>query len=56
MNVQEDVFLSINRNKRSIAIDLKSAEGLVICHRLAMKADVVIERFAASGAVAIGAS
>lgn len=34
-----------SRNKRSIAIDLKSHEGLAIARALAAKADVVIENF-----------
>lgn len=34
-----------SRNKRSIAIDLKSHEGLAIAKALAAKADVVIENF-----------
>ena len=38
-------FLSMNRGKRSIAIDLKTPEGLEICGALAAKADVVIENF-----------
>ena len=44
-HVDGTVFLSVNRNKRSIALDLKRAEGLAICHRLATHADVVIESF-----------
>jgi crotonobetainyl-CoA:carnitine CoA-transferase CaiB-like acyl-CoA transferase len=36
-------FLSVNRNKRSIGVDLKSAEGLEVVKRLAAGADVVIE-------------
>jgi crotonobetainyl-CoA:carnitine CoA-transferase CaiB-like acyl-CoA transferase len=36
-------FLSVNRNKRSIGVDLKSAEGLEMVKRLAAGADVVIE-------------
>jgi crotonobetainyl-CoA:carnitine CoA-transferase CaiB-like acyl-CoA transferase len=36
-------FLSVNRNKRSIGVDLKSAEGLETVKRLAAGADVVIE-------------
>ena len=36
-------FLSINRNKRSIAVDLKSPEGLEKVKGLAARADVVIE-------------
>ena len=35
----------INRNKKSIAIDLKSVEGREIFKRLAQKADVVVESF-----------
>jgi crotonobetainyl-CoA:carnitine CoA-transferase CaiB-like acyl-CoA transferase len=39
------IFLSVNRNKRSIALDLKSPEGRDIVHKLAKDADVVIESF-----------
>lgn len=39
------VFLSANRNKRSIALDLKSDEGRAVCQRLAAAADVVVESF-----------
>ena len=38
-------FLSINRGKRSIALDLKSDEGRAAARALAAKADVVIENF-----------
>jgi crotonobetainyl-CoA:carnitine CoA-transferase CaiB-like acyl-CoA transferase len=38
-------FLSLNRNKRSVEIDLKSAEGIDTVRRLASSADVVIENF-----------
>jgi crotonobetainyl-CoA:carnitine CoA-transferase CaiB-like acyl-CoA transferase len=38
-------FLSINRNKKSITIDMKSAEGLELVRRLAGAADVLIENF-----------
>ena len=38
-------FLSVNRNKRSIAIDLKREEGRAILRRLAASADVVLENF-----------
>jgi crotonobetainyl-CoA:carnitine CoA-transferase CaiB-like acyl-CoA transferase len=38
-------FLAYNRNKRSIALDLKSADGLAIARRLIERADVVIENF-----------
>ena len=38
-------FLTVNRNKRSIAVDLKSAEGRAVARRLMAGADVVIENF-----------
>jgi succinate--hydroxymethylglutarate CoA-transferase len=38
-------FLANNRNKRSITIDLKSAEGLGVIERLLPQVDVVYENF-----------
>ena len=38
-------FLSVNRNKRSCAIDLKSPAGKEVIIRLATAADVVVENF-----------
>jgi crotonobetainyl-CoA:carnitine CoA-transferase CaiB-like acyl-CoA transferase len=38
-------FLSINRNKKSLTLDLKSAEGLQIFYRLVEKSDVVYDNF-----------
>jgi crotonobetainyl-CoA:carnitine CoA-transferase CaiB-like acyl-CoA transferase len=38
-------FFSVNRGKRSITLDLKSARGVEIAAALARKADVVIENF-----------
>jgi crotonobetainyl-CoA:carnitine CoA-transferase CaiB-like acyl-CoA transferase len=38
-------FLSVNRNKRGIALDLKAAEGRATALVLAAKADVVVENF-----------
>ena len=38
-------FLSLNKNKRSVAVDLKSAEGVEAIRRLAARSDVVIENF-----------
>jgi crotonobetainyl-CoA:carnitine CoA-transferase CaiB-like acyl-CoA transferase len=38
-------FLQVNRNKRSIAIDLKDEAGQAVARRLADGADVVIENF-----------
>jgi crotonobetainyl-CoA:carnitine CoA-transferase CaiB-like acyl-CoA transferase len=39
-------FAYYNRNKQSLAVDLKSAEGRAIFTRLAADADVVLENFA----------
>ncbi len=35
-------FLSINRNKRSLTLDIKSAEGLGVLHNLLATADVFV--------------
>jgi formyl-CoA transferase len=40
-------YLCINRNKRSITINLKSAEGREIIRKMAREADIVIENFKA---------
>jgi crotonobetainyl-CoA:carnitine CoA-transferase CaiB-like acyl-CoA transferase len=39
-------FGTFNRNKRSVAMNLKSNEGRTLLHRLAETADVVIENYA----------
>ena len=38
-------FLSLNRNKRSIALDLSTPEGAEAARRLALSSDVVVENF-----------
>jgi crotonobetainyl-CoA:carnitine CoA-transferase CaiB-like acyl-CoA transferase len=48
------IFLSVNRNKRSLAVDLKSPAGRDICLRLARGCDVVIESFAPGVAERLG--
>jgi crotonobetainyl-CoA:carnitine CoA-transferase CaiB-like acyl-CoA transferase len=40
-------FLSINRNKRSIGLDLRTEEGGAAARKLADRADVVVENFRA---------
>ncbi len=38
-------FLSINRNKRSVAVDLKHPDGVKLVQRLAAKCDILVENF-----------
>ena len=38
-------FLTLNRNKESICIDLKSGEGLALFYELVKKADIVLSNF-----------
>ncbi|SCK43486.1 Crotonobetainyl-CoA:carnitine CoA-transferase CaiB [Variovorax sp. HW608] len=47
-------FLSCNRNKRSIALDLKSDAGRAVVHRLAQSADIAVESFAPGVAARLG--
>ncbi len=42
---ESSYFLSVNRNKRSITLDLKSAGGLEALKRLVRSADVLVENF-----------
>src|SRR5246500_2947970 len=48
------IFLSANRNKRSIAVDMKSERGREIVHALAKSADVAIESFGTGVAERLG--
>lgn len=47
-------FLSINRNKKSVAVDLKSPKGAALVKRLAAKSDVVVENFRPGVAARLG--
>jgi crotonobetainyl-CoA:carnitine CoA-transferase CaiB-like acyl-CoA transferase len=47
-------FLSVNRNKRSLAINLRDADGLAVVREMASKADVLVENFKAGTAEAMG--
>ena len=42
-------YLGINRNKRSIALDLTNADDLAVARKLAGRADVMIENFRPGG-------
>jgi formyl-CoA transferase len=45
INGESSYFLSVNRNKRSVVLDLKSAGGKAAARALAMASDVVVENF-----------
>ena len=45
VGTQGAAFRQVNRNKKSIAIDLKNSEGRDIFLKLCLSADVVIEQF-----------
>ncbi len=47
-------YLSINRNKRSLALDLKHPKGQEIARRLANQADVLVENFKVGGMARFG--
>src|SRR6267378_630111 len=47
-------FLALNRNKRSVVIDLKKPEGLAVMHDLVRQADVLIQNFRVGTADRIG--
>ena len=42
---ESSYFLSVNRNKRSVVLDLKRPAALRVAERLAMAGDVVVENF-----------
>ncbi|MEP1472621.1 MAG: CaiB/BaiF CoA-transferase family protein [Halieaceae bacterium] len=47
-------YITLNRNKRSVAIDLKSPEGLAVFYDLVKESDVVMENFSAGVADKLG--
>ena len=47
-------FLSCNRNKRSIAIDIKATEGLDILRKLIATADALVHNFRPGAAERVG--
>src|SRR2546428_13645713 len=44
----------VNRNKRSITIDLKTAEGRTLADRLVQRADVIVENWRPGTAARLG--
>lgn len=49
-------FLSCNRNKKSVTLDLSRPEGVQVFHELARKSDILLENFRPSSAVRLGVS
>jgi crotonobetainyl-CoA:carnitine CoA-transferase CaiB-like acyl-CoA transferase len=45
INGESSYFLSVNRNKRSVVLDLKRPAALAVAEALAMACDVVVENF-----------
>jgi crotonobetainyl-CoA:carnitine CoA-transferase CaiB-like acyl-CoA transferase len=49
-------YLSINRNKKSVAVDIKTDEGQAIIHELLKDSDILIENFKVGGLEKYGLS
>ena len=47
-------FLAINRNKRSVALDLRDADDLAAARELARRADVFVQNFKPGGLARFG--
>ena len=47
-------YLSINRNKRSIVLDLSDSDDLALAHELSRRADVMIQNFKPGGLAKFG--
>ena len=45
INGESAAFLGINRNKRSVVVDLKAEEGVELVKRMASKSDVFVQNF-----------
>lgn len=54
VNGESSYFLSVNRNKRSLALDLKDPRARLACERLALASDVVVENFRPGTAARLG--
>lgn len=53
-NGESCIFLTYNRNKRSVTLNLKSAEGRQIALQMAARADILVESFRAGTADKMG--
>jgi crotonobetainyl-CoA:carnitine CoA-transferase CaiB-like acyl-CoA transferase len=47
-------FLAVNRNKRSLRLDLRRAEGAEVLRRLLARGDVLVENFRTGGFASLG--
>jgi crotonobetainyl-CoA:carnitine CoA-transferase CaiB-like acyl-CoA transferase len=47
-------YLAVNRNKRSIRLDLKAADGAEVLRRLVRRGDVLVENFRVGGFARLG--
>ncbi|HEU4439631.1 MAG TPA: CoA transferase [Methylomirabilota bacterium] len=47
-------FMAVNRNKRSLAVDLKSPEGIAVVERLIARADVFVQSLRAGAVEELG--
>ena len=54
LNGESCYYLTSNRNKRSITVDLKTSEGKEIIYKLAEEADIVVENFRTGTADELG--
>jgi crotonobetainyl-CoA:carnitine CoA-transferase CaiB-like acyl-CoA transferase len=54
VNGEATYFLSVNRNKRSVVLDLKTEEGRELAVRLALASDVLVENFRPGTAARLG--
>lgn len=48
------VFVGVNRNKRSVAVDLRTADGRIVLDRLVRWADIVVDNLRPAARAALG--